>query len=139
MRDWHTSVPDTLFTDNSSEIMLKRVSNGATQKFTIKQWVGFSTVCNTWNAACGYPMNFYAVVKHPDSANDYYFHACNGATCHDGTYEAVGVDCHADYASNYAHTSSGGLTCAGANRSNCPAGRDPDLWGFGASSPAAAR
>ncbi len=141
-RDWRV-VPDSLFSNGSSEIMLKRVPTGSTMAFTITDWVGWDTTCTSWDSRCGYSnrMSMYAVVAHPSNPGyDYYFHACDGPDCHGtNTYEAVGVDCHADYTSNYGHSSSGGTGYAGSNQSNCPAGADPDLYGFGATSPSSNR
>jgi hypothetical protein len=108
----------------------------------VREWVGWNVTCNQWRSSCIYAnkMNMYAVVGHPSFAHDYYFHACNGQECHGtDTYEAVGVDCHAFYPSNYGHPASGLQTYPGSTNNNCPTGRDPDLWGFGASSPQGVR
>lgn len=140
-RDWR-GVPDSLFRNHRSEIMVKRISTGDTKAFIIREWVGWDTPCQRWSTSCEYDdrMSMYAVVGDPNYGHDYYFHACDGDDCHGtNTYEAVGIDCHAPYPANYVHLDSGGLTYAGANTENCPAGRDPDLYGFGATQPASSR
>lgn len=140
-RNWNLIIPNHVIT-GGSEIMLKRIPNGATQRFTVTRWVGWDVDCDEWDAHCGYSnkMNMYAEVKHPSYTQTYYFHACNGPECHGtDTYEAVGVDCHAPYTANYTHTANNLPDYVNENFQNCPPGRDPDLWGFGASATPANR
>ena len=137
-RDWAQFVPNNFFVNGTSQIRLKRIVTSENQTFTIKQWVGWNTTCNQWNSGCAYTnaMHMYAVVTNPSYQNDYYFHACDGPDCHGtNTYYAVGVDCHAPYTSNYALTNSNTLTYSGGDTANCPSGRNPDLYGFGATTP----
>ena len=137
-RDWESLLPSDFFTNNSSKLMVKRMATGDTQTFTIKEWIGWSVPCQTWDSRCSYAnlMSMYAIVNHPDFPNNYYFHACDGNDCHGtNTYEAIGVDCHANYTSNYDHTNTDQVDYPGNGNSNCPGSRHPDLWGFGATSP----
>ncbi len=81
------NVPGTMVVDGSSEIMLKRMPDGTTQTFTIREWVGWDTTCNAWDADCSYTnmMHTYAIVGHPLSANGHYSHAWDGDNCHGKT------------------------------------------------------
>jgi hypothetical protein len=140
-RDWRKVVPESVL-GAGSQIMLKRMNTGDTQAFTVLDWVGWDQDCNQWDPSCPYDekMTMFAEVEHPVHEGTYYFHACNGPDCHGtNTYEAIGVDCHAAYPSNYSHSAAGSDEYVGGNTQNCAAGRDPDLWGFGATSPSSAR